>query len=135
MKAVNDSQNTALSPDVKQQVSRKVYAKPVLTVYGLVREMTLGSASVGFDGTNSFKNPQSDRNVKENIARIGDHPLGIGLYLFDYKPEFRTRFGTGRQFGVMADEVEQVMPQAVSVHADGYKRVDYAMLGILRPLQ
>lgn len=42
--------------------------------------------------------------------------------------------GHGRQFGVMADEVEQVMPEAVSVHPDGYKMVDYAMLGISRNL-
>jgi hypothetical protein len=34
----------------------------------------------------------------------------------------------------MADEVEQVMPEAVSVHPDGYKMVNYAMLGISRVL-
>ena len=34
----------------------------------------------------------------------------------------------------MADEVEAVMPAAVSVGADGYKQVDYAMLGISRAL-
>ena len=30
----------------------------------------------------------------------------------------------------MADEVEVVLPQAVVMHPDGYKRVDYALLGI-----
>ncbi len=30
----------------------------------------------------------------------------------------------------MADEVELVLPQAVVMHPDGYKRVDYALLGI-----
>ncbi len=74
----------------------------------------------------------SDRNVKENIVRIGEHPLGIGLYLFDYKPAFRDQWGHGRQFGVMAQEVETVMPAAVCTHPDGYKMVDYAMLGISR---
>jgi hypothetical protein len=58
----------------------------------------------------------------------------MGLYLFDYKPEFRDTCGHGRQFGVMADEVEQVMPEAVSVHPNGYKMVDYAILGISRNL-
>ncbi|NMQ18985.1 tail fiber domain-containing protein [Candidatus Competibacter phosphatis] len=76
----------------------------------------------------------SDRLTKENIVRIGIHPLGIGLYLFDYKPEFRDAWGHGRQFGVMADEIEKVMPEAVSVHLDGYKMVNYAMLGISRSL-
>jgi len=74
----------------------------------------------------------SDRCVKENVVHIGDHPLGIGLYLFDYRPEFRDQWGHGRQFGVMAQEVETVMPAAVCTHPDGYKMVDYAMLGISR---
>jgi hypothetical protein len=70
--------------------------------------------------------------VKENIVRVGDHPLGIGLYLFDYQPQYRETWGRGRRFGVMADEVEAVRPEAVSVHPDGYKQVNYAMLGIGR---
>lgn len=73
----------------------------------------------------------SDRRAKQNIVRIGEHPLGIGLYLFDYKASFRDTWGHGRQLGVMADEVEQIMPHAVTVHADGC-RVDYTMLGFVR---
>jgi len=76
----------------------------------------------------------SDPGIKECVIKIGDHPLGIGLYLFDYKTAYRDQWGHGRQFGVMADEVEAVMPEAVSVHPDGYKMVDYAMLGISRSL-
>jgi hypothetical protein len=60
------------------------------------------------------------------------HPLGIGLYLFDYKPQYREAFGYGRQFGVMADEVESVMPEAVSLDLSGYQMVNYAMLGMTR---
>ena len=72
----------------------------------------------------------SDIRLKKNIDRIGDHPQGFGLYLFDYKPEFSELYGSGRQFGVMAQEVEAVMPDAVVTYPDGYKRVNYAMLGI-----
>jgi hypothetical protein len=74
-------------------------------------------------------NTGSDRVIKDDIVRIGRHPTGIGLYLFSYKPEFRDAWGDGRQLGVMADEVEQVMPQAVSWHHRGYKMVDYGLLG------
>ena len=74
----------------------------------------------------------SDSSIKENIVRIGDHPRGIGLYLFDYKPEYRDVWGHGRQFGVMAQEVETVLPEAVIMHPDGYKMVNYTMLGITR---
>ena len=45
-------------------------------------------------------------------------------------PEHRAQWGQGRQFGVMIDEVERVMPEAVSMHPDGYKRVDHSLLGI-----
>ncbi len=72
----------------------------------------------------------SDRTTKTNITRIGTLPLGIGLYLYEYKPELCSAWGNGRRLGVMADEVERVMPEAVTVDADGYKRVNHAMLGL-----
>jgi hypothetical protein len=74
-----------------------------------------------------------DRKLKENIIRVGDHPLGIGLYLFDYKSEFKDECGYGRRFGVMADEVEKVMSSAVITHRNGYQAVDYEMIGISFP--
>ncbi len=54
----------------------------------------------------------------------------MGLYLFDDKPEFQGAFGTGRGWGMMADELEAVIPEAAHVGTDGYKRVDYSMLGM-----
>lgn len=62
----------------------------------------------------------SDRRLKSGIIRLGTHPLGIGLYEYDI-------FGQ-RQRGVMADEVEQVLPEAVSTHPSGFKMVDYSKL-------
>ena len=62
----------------------------------------------------------SDRRLKSNIKRVGTHKLGIGLYEYDI-------FGE-RQRGVMADEVEQVLPSAVSTHESGFKMVDYSQL-------
>lgn len=35
----------------------------------------------------------------------------------------------------MSDGVEAVLPQAVVLHPNGYKQVDYAMLGIDFPVQ
>ncbi len=81
-------------------------------------------------GGSLVRKPCCERRVKENIVRIGDHPFGFGLYLFDYRSQHSAQWGQGRQFGVMIDEVEIAMPEAVSMHLDGYKRVDYAMLGI-----
>ena len=62
----------------------------------------------------------SDRRLKSNIVRIGTHPLGIGVYEYDIADR--------REIGVMADEVEQVKPEAVTRGADGYQRVYYGKL-------
>ncbi|MCE7982691.1 MAG: tail fiber domain-containing protein [Caldilinea sp. CFX5] len=112
------------------------YTTPVLTTYGTVGELTMATSGSNTDGLggNTIVIGPSDPRVKENIVRIGQHSLGIGLYLFDYKPELREQWGRGRQFGVMADEVEAVLPEAVSTHVDGYKVVNYRLLGINRML-
>lgn len=105
------------------------YQSPELRVYGAVHQFTQGSMQNGNDGGGSMTQT-SERALKENIVRVGMHPLGIGLYLFDYKPEFKAMAGYGRRFGVMVDEVETVMPNAVVLRPDGHKTVDYALLGI-----
>jgi len=118
----------------KTQHYKLCYSTPTLRHYGCVKMLTNGSATSGQDGANSRKNPMSDRILKENITLIGKHPLGIGIYLFDYKSDYRDTGGYGRQFGVMADEVQKIMPEAVSVHPDGYKLVNYEMLGMSKIL-
>lgn len=123
------------------------YHPPRLVVYGAVRDLTQAGSGKTSENepTNGAQCSQttkslwittpctpSDRGIKQNIVQVGVHPLGIGLYLFDYKEPYRGQCGHGRQFGVMAQDVETVMPQAVSMHPDGYKMVDYGMLGIVR---
>jgi len=132
---IEDARNE--SEDNSRQKRR--YVSPVLVRYGQVRDLTQAGSKYSYEirwnnrcyGVGG-RGCISDRHAKENIVHIGEHPLGIGLYLFDYKPEFRDAWGHGRQFGVMAQEVEAVMPEAVCVHPDGYKLVDYDMLGISR---
>ncbi len=116
--------------------AKRPYASPTLILFGQVAALTQSQT-----GCNMSDNPTcetgggmgmtSERRLKHNIARVGTHPLGIGLYLFDYKPGIGQ--AEGRHFGVMADEVEQVLPQAVVLHPDGYRMVDYRLLGIRFP--
>ncbi len=81
-----------------------------LGMYGSI----LGGAATGFA-------MKSDRRLKSNIVRVGTHPLGIGIYEYD--------IDNRREIGVMADEVEQVKPEAVTTHpTEGYKMVYYGML-------
>lgn len=123
-------------------VRKKPYQPPVLSMFGQVALLTQGgSCAEANDNDTTNCNPinvkgmnASDRRLKLDIVRIGEHPLGLGLYLFTYKPEFQAEWGYGRQFGVMADEVEQVRPEAVATHPDGYQVVSYDTLGIRRAL-
>jgi Chaperone of endosialidase len=67
--------------------------------------------------------PPSDLRLKHDVRRVGTTVFELPLYHFKY-------IGNPETYeGVMAQEVLQVMPDAVSVGADGYYRVNYAALG------
>jgi hypothetical protein len=68
----------------------------------------------------------SDTRMKENVSKIGETATGLGVYSFEYKPEFKDIAGHGSFVGVMAQEVEQAIPEAVSVADNGYMMVDYS---------
>ena len=63
----------------------------------------------------------SDRRLKRNLHHLGDDPRGFGWYEFEYV------WGGGRHVGVLAQEVESIIPAAVTEIA-GFKAVNYAML-------
>lgn len=66
---------------------------------------------------------KSDIRLKKNIIKLGVHKtLGIGLYTWDY-------LWGQKGAGVMAQELEKVMPEAVFTMPDGFKAVNYSMLG------
>ena len=72
----------------------------------------------------------SDIRMKENIVAIGTLPNGLPFYQFEYKPEFKDHLlaGHGKHIGVMAQEVQAVMPEAVIQLDNGYLAVDYGKL-------
>jgi hypothetical protein len=68
----------------------------------------------------------SDRRLKQDIELVGrDERTMLPLYEYAYKSDPSRRF-----IGVMADEVEAYMPEAVGEDENGYKFVNYGMLGI-----
>jgi hypothetical protein len=82
------------------------------------RPLTVLGPCVGDDGL------KSDVRLKEDVLRVGTTVFGLSLYQFRYRGKPET------YEGVMAHEVLQVMPRAVSVAADGFYRVNYDALGI-----
>ncbi len=67
---------------------------------------------------------ESDVRLKTDIEQVGMTVYGLPLYHFRYKT------GPERFEGVMAQDVLEVMPDAVVTGEDGYYRVKYARLGI-----
>jgi len=64
----------------------------------------------------------SDSSLKHNIVPVGEEN-GHKLYEFSYIGDDK------RYVGVMAQDVEQYMPEAVN-QIDGFKAVNYGMLGL-----
>ncbi len=101
----------------------------------------VSSYNLAVDGTGYFSGnvtafsfvSSSDIRFKSNIKRI-DEPLNKivkirGVY-YDWKvDEFKDRgFSNERQVGVIAQEVEKVLPELVMTDEDGYKAVAYDKL-------
>ncbi|MDA0979500.1 MAG: tail fiber domain-containing protein [Proteobacteria bacterium] len=111
----------------------KPYRAPSLTRHGSLNRLTQGSGGGKTDG----KGPKgggkgggkgSDRRLKKNIVPLASLGRGFSLYLFDYiHPE--TEQDQGRQLGVMADEVIDLVPDAV-YSVGGFLWVDYVRLNI-----
>lgn len=94
-----------------------------------------GLGSLAGAGLSAYaKNPAaigglfSDPRMKENVIKVGKLDNGLNLYKFDYKEEFKDLAGHGSFVGVMADECEELMPQAVTQHANGFKTVNYEVV-------
>ncbi len=67
---------------------------------------------------------RSDARLKHDVAQLGRLDNGIGVYRFIYNG------GTRVYVGVMAQEVQAVMPEAVARGRDGYLLVFYDKLGL-----
>ena len=67
---------------------------------------------------------RSDIRLKHDITLLGYLDDGLGFYRFSYN-------GSDKAYvGVMAQEVRQLVPEAVVRGRDGYLRVYYDQLGV-----
>jgi len=67
----------------------------------------------------------SDRRLKKDVQEIGKTDSGLPLYLFRYLWDNENE---SPRVGVMAQDVLEVMPDAVMTRPDGYLMVDYARI-------
>jgi hypothetical protein len=138
LSAGKDLGNLGLSATGQQlsaaQSPMDLYSKYASIVYGVPQTSTTpnfagtqGSSTSG-SGWGFGIGQGSDIAIKQNIQKIGVLDNGLNLYKYEYKDEYKDTWGHGQQIGVMAQEVEKIMPEAVGTHPDGYKTVNYAMV-------
>jgi hypothetical protein len=83
-----------------------------------------GGGGGGFRGGGGGRGRRSDIRLKHDIVLLGHLDDGLGFYRFSYN-------GSAKAYvGVIAQEVQQVIPQAVTRGRDGYLRVNYDALGV-----
>lgn len=85
---------------------------------------SFGGGGRGFGGGGRGGGRRSDIRLKHDIVLVGRLNNGLGVYRFSYN-------GSDTAYvGVLAQEAQQVMPEAVTRGSDGYLRVDYDKLGL-----
>ena len=89
---------------------------------GIAKTLNVGEDVVAY--------ASSDRRLKENITPISN-PLqkinSIGGYSFDWNDE-KQHIYKGKDYGVIAQEIEEILPELVDTRESGYKAVKYDKL-------
>lgn len=67
----------------------------------------------------------SDRRLKKDIKKLRTLQNGLNVYQYNYIND------KGPYIGVMADEVRDILPEALGPMIDGYMTVDYSKVGSL----
>lgn len=107
MGAVYNSYNARMQQWQQQQANR---SQGLGSIFGLAG--SLGAAAI------------SDKRLKHNIKAIGKLANGLTTYVFSYIGS------AAREFGVMAQEVLNVVPEAVGATDTGILYVNYRKLGL-----
>jgi hypothetical protein len=94
------------------------FVTPVVASFGMAT-LNINDVAMAANSTT----PPSDSRVKAGVVKLGTHPAGFGLYRFRYL------WSETEYVGVIAQEVRELMPEAVVCGEDGILRVDYGALG------
>lgn len=81
-------------------------------------------SSGGGDTAPAEEDDDSDVRLKRDLRPVGVAENGLSMYRFRYVDR------PGEYIGVMAQDVEQRFPDAVSQRSDGFLRVNYQKLGM-----
>lgn len=99
------------------------------TLYGPGGTLSNAPGSAYATGSEDWANTgalaMSDRRLKTDIHRVGEADSGLPIYMYRFKGSKIP------QMGVMAQDVEEVAPDAVRTDPRGFKMVDYGRVAHL----
>jgi len=85
----------------------------------------LSGAGAAISGITGFL---SDSRLKKNIQKMFTRIDGITFYIWDWTDKAKKMVGDQPDFGVLAQEIKNIIPDAVSIGSDGFYRVDYGKI-------
>jgi hypothetical protein len=105
------------SSGAKERVVKKTYVKPELSKRGVLSIVAAAAVDSGIIFC-------SDLRLKTDIEKVGVAANGLPVYNFKY-------IGSNAVYrGVMAQDVLEVFPEAVSTMPNGFLGVRYDVLGM-----
>jgi hypothetical protein len=116
--AALDGLNEANRARLRRLLLKWSFVAPTIASFGMA---ALNIDDVAFAANST---PKSDSRVKADVVKVDTHPAGFGLYRFRY------RWSDTEYVGVIAQEVRELMPEAVVCGEDGILRVDYRAIGV-----
>ncbi len=122
--AVNSSGNVGIgdaTPSAKLDVNGTVH----------ISSLNGGSTTLSTDASGNIIRTPSDANLKSDVEEISD-PLKKVMEMHGVTYNFKDakRFGANRQMGFLAQDLEKIVPEAVSSGGE-YKSVNYQVLTAL----
>jgi Chaperone of endosialidase len=107
---------------LRRLVRGTTFAAPVVASFAM-QGISINPAHAQ-PGSSTNTTAPSDRRLKRDIERLGTHESGIDIFRFKYL------WSDTPYIGVMAQDVAERFPEAVSVGPGGFMAVDYAALGM-----
>lgn len=116
--------NAAAAPTMEAGLAQGAYSQNAYNQQVAGSNALMGGlASLGGAAMMAPVGTFSDRRLKKNLANIGQHPSGVPRYVWDWKD------GSGSDYGVMAQDLFAVRPDAVVDMGNGLLGVNYSMIG------
>jgi hypothetical protein len=108
---------------LRRLIAGSAFAGPVVVSFAM-QGISIRPAHARPGSSSNFTLNPSDIRLKKDVARIGTHPAGFGIYRFKYL------WSETPYVGVIAQEVLERVPSAVAVGPGNFLAVDYSALGM-----